>query len=69
MEPVDCAEIASGSPKIWTKAQHAAGFRSRYQTGEWDRLYDAWELAAWRKMKQEEERAREMKEVLDRVVI
>lgn len=43
--PVHCAQVASGSRNIWTKAQAKAGFVSRYRVnGELDRLYDGSEL-------------------------
>jgi hypothetical protein len=47
-EPVHSTQLASGSRNIWTKAQQAKGFWSRFHTGEWDRLYDGWELEARR---------------------
>nr|WP_047573959.1 hypothetical protein [Methylobacterium sp. ZNC0032] len=48
--PVHCAQMASGSHNIWTKAQASAGFVSRYRLpGELDRLYDGSELVERRK--------------------
>jgi hypothetical protein len=49
-ETVHCAQMASGSRNIWTKAQSVAGFVSRYWgEGELDRLYDGSELKARRR--------------------
>lgn len=42
--PVHCAQIASGSRNIWTKAQAGAEFRSRLVVSELGRLYDGSEL-------------------------
>lgn len=43
-EPVHCPQIASGSRNIWSEAQREAGFWSRLTTGDYNRLYDGWEL-------------------------
>lgn len=43
--PMHCAQIASGSHNIWTKAQAEAGFKSRFlHDDQLDRLYDGSEL-------------------------
>ncbi|BCB18309.1 hypothetical protein [Bosea sp. ANAM02] len=55
--PVHCAQLASGSRNIWTKAQRAVRFRSRFlDDDELDRLYDGSEL---------ERRRREIEEAED----
>jgi hypothetical protein len=62
--PVHCAKLAGVSESIGWKAQVEAGFFSRLRTGEWDALYDGWELKAYRQRLQEEAQAKEMARVL-----
>jgi len=48
--PVRCAQLASGSHNIGTKAQRAARFRSRFlDDSQLDHLYDGSELGAYRR--------------------
>lgn len=63
-EPVYCSQLAGVSETIGQKARVKAGFYSRFQTGEWDALYDGWELKAYRQRLQEEAQAKEMAQVL-----
>jgi hypothetical protein len=62
--PVHCAKLAGVSESIGWMAQVEAGFFSRLQTGEWDALYDGWELKTYRQRLQEEAQAKEMAQVL-----
>jgi hypothetical protein len=63
-DPVSCHQIAGGAHAIWTKAQRIAGFRSRFDTGDWERLYDGHELEERRQAIKEEARRQQTEALL-----
>ena len=46
--PVQCRQLVGGSRDLWTKAQRDAGFVSKLEFGDLDRIYDGHEMNDWR---------------------
>jgi hypothetical protein len=68
-EPVSCEKIAGCSENIGKAAQRKAGFKSRFDAGDWQALYEGFELDEYRQRLREEAHAREMAEIMERLKI
>jgi hypothetical protein len=67
--PVYLAKLAGGSENVGEGAQRAAGFVSKFATGEWDRLYDGSELQERRRRQKEEAEQQEALKVTRDLII
>jgi hypothetical protein len=67
--PVHCKKLFGCSENIGIGEQRATGFVSKFDTGDWDRLYDDSELAAFQRFVEVERQERELEEALRNVTI
>jgi hypothetical protein len=67
--PVSCSDLFGCSQNIGVGAQMAAGFVSKFDQGDWQRLYDDSDLAEWRRAKKEQQRQEEMAAIFANITI
>jgi hypothetical protein len=67
--PVYCKKLFGCSENIGIGEQRAAAFLSKFDTGNWDRLYDESEMAEFRRFAEQQRQEREMEDALRHVTI
>jgi len=68
-KPVTCTDLFGCSENIAVGAQGKAGFMSKYDSGDWTKLYTSSELDEYRLRSRQQEQAKELASLLDQLKI